>query len=81
MNATSEQWSAECMEALRQADVAWLCQVATNPPSHPWLPSPGLACLMAMLYTQGVVAYEHSPPKLTLWTGFLTLHRPKGWTR
>ena len=27
------------------------------------------------------LSYEHSPPKLTLWTGFLTLHRPKGWTR
>ena len=27
------------------------------------------------------VEHEHSPPKLTLWTGFLTLHRPKGWTR
>lgn len=58
MNAASEPWSAECMEALRQADVAWLCQLATNPPSHPRLPSPGLACLMAMLYTQGVVAFQ-----------------------
>lgn len=58
MNDLSQQWSNECMEALQQANVAWLCDRVTNPPSHPRLPSPGLACLMAMLYTRGLVAFQ-----------------------